>query len=144
MMKKILALAIVVYGIIGCQQEENSSTNSIVKIDSISSFSIISDTIIVDANYSPSNFPKAVAHGDSLIEVENMVQVSCGYEKFQLSKNKDTVVVSAVSANNATCVDWTAAFYYHAKIYFVGKCNFVKFTASGSLIKKYSDTTLKL
>jgi hypothetical protein len=143
-MNKIIALTMMAFGIIGCQQEENSPTNSVVKIDSISSFSIKSDTTIVDANYSPINFPKAVAYGDTLIEVENLVQVSCGYEKFQLSKNKDTIVVAAVSADNGSCVDWIAAFYYQAKINIVGKCNFVKFTASGSLIKKYSDTTLKL
>ena len=129
--------------IVGCQHEDNIPTTPNIKKDSITTFKIIHDTTIVDANFTTS-LPTAVAYGDSIVQVENQAQVTCGYLQFVLTKMGDTLIVSSEHVKSYTCVDWTAMYYYKATIGIAGKCNYVKFLGTGSIAFGLKDTVLKL
>ena|ERR1035437_5585442 len=135
--------------LIGCNNDNTSLTNSNSVPDSIVSYRIITDTMLTDVNYPFKDYPRVTKTGDSLIQVEHLVQNDCGEADFGVSKDRDTFIVSAIFpdplAIAVICNDWSPELYYKATIRYVGKCNYVKFTKSQRFIGYgYGDTLVHL
>ena len=140
----IIALAFIYICVIGCESESTTESPEIAVADSINAFYIRKDTTIIDAMFDYDAFPKAIKKNDSTLSIEQMIQVSCGYADFEITKILDTLILSAKPATGRACVDWTAGFYYQADVVIDGKCNIVKFRGDSNFLKGKSDTLITL
>ena len=113
------------------------------KIDTIMSFFVIKDSVYVDVPDSISSYPR-VDTSNSMIKIEDVVQVRCGYPKFSIHSDYDTLIVAAKTDSGKECVDWTAKFKYVASISVTGKCKFIRFKNSENLSGSSQDSTLRL
>jgi hypothetical protein len=138
--KSMAVLAFLV--LIGCNNENTSLTNSNSPPDSIISFAILKDTTIIDANLSLKDFPRTTKISDSVIQVECLVTIDCGDATFGVSKNRDTLIVSAIIPKSYICNDWSPLFYYKATIQYVGKLEYLKL-AGNSFKNGYGDTLVR-
>lgn len=107
------------------------------------SFSVIKDSVYVDVRDDIYSYPK-VDTSYSMIKIEDVVQVRCGYPKFSIHSDYDTLIVAAKTDSGKECVDWTAKFKYAASISVTGKYKFVRFKNSESLSGSSQDSTLRI
>jgi hypothetical protein len=128
----------------GCSTESATGSGSNSGLDSIASFRILHDSTGVDANNSRTGLPSVAWMDDSTLEVQDLIQVTCGYGSFSVGKRADTLIVTGLPNSGMTCEDWTAAFYYKAEIAIRGKCDFVRFIGKTGLLWGTGDTTISV
>ena len=143
-MKNITIFCLLALMLFACSSEQvTCNCYDPNKIDSIMAFSVIKDSVYVDVPDSISSYPK-IDTSYSMVKIEDVVQVRCGYPKFLIHSDYDTLIVAAKTDSGKECVDWTAKFKYVANISVIGKCKFVRFKNSESLSGSSQDSTLRI
>lgn len=140
--KSMIVLPFLIF--LGCQNENTSLTNSNSPPDSIVSFNVLKDTTLSGVDLPFSDYPSVSKIGDSILQVEHLVQIPCGQTTFEVSKLKDTFFVFATIPQSYNCNDLVVEMYYKATIQYVGKSDYVKFTGGPWTYNGYGDTIVHL
>jgi hypothetical protein len=112
------------------------------KIDSILSFAVTKDSVLIDVNDDVNSYPKASTN-NSMIALESIVQVTCGYANFKVSSKFDTIIVTASGDSTKACVDWMVKFKYKATVSIVGIAKHVRFISNSKSFTANHDTLLR-
>jgi len=143
-MKKLVKILPFTIALLACNNEQvtcNCADPS--TLDFITNFSITKDTTYVDVNDDIALYPKIDSLSNGQLQIQQVVQVSCGYPKFSISSSRDTLIVYANPDTTQACVDWTAKFRYKASISIYGKCKYVHFINSVKFSTSSFDTVIK-